>query len=324
MRYLAFALTLLLPLSVQAETAKAPNVVTDIAPVHSLVAQVMKGVGTPTQIMRPGASPHGYAMRPSEARALAAADLVIWVGHGLTPWLEKPVDNLGDKAVSLELMTVKGISKFEYRKQIRIGEEEHGKHDDHDHAKHDDHGKAKHDDHHDHDHSGADPHAWMSPDNAMVWMTAIAEALAKADPANAATYRANAVEGNKAIAAAKAEAMAMLAPYGKARFVVLHDAYQYFEKSFGITSTGAVRPGDGQEASPARVAKLRAEVKERGITCAFSEPQFKETLVKNLFAGQGVKLARLDPLGSHIKPGADMYPALILDLATNISACLKP
>ena len=75
-----------------AAQADVPRVATDIAPVHSLVAMVMEGVGTPDLIIPSGATPHSYAMRPSEARALAQADMVIWIGPALTPWLadQKP------------------------------------------------------------------------------------------------------------------------------------------------------------------------------------------------------------------------------------------
>ena len=67
--------------------ANPPNVAVDIAPVHSLVAQIMAGVGEPDLIIQPGASPHGYSLRPSQARALARADVVFWTSEELTPWV---------------------------------------------------------------------------------------------------------------------------------------------------------------------------------------------------------------------------------------------
>ena len=80
--------------------AEAPRVATDITPVQSLVARVMQGAGEADVIVSPGMSPHGYAMRPSEARALEQADLVIWMGAELTPWMEHAIETLaGDAAV---------------------------------------------------------------------------------------------------------------------------------------------------------------------------------------------------------------------------------
>ncbi len=86
--------------------AEAPRVVTDIAPVHSLVAMVMEGVGTPSLLLDPGTSPHSYAMRPSEAAALERADVVVWIGPALTPWLERPLHNIAGRARVLTLLDI--------------------------------------------------------------------------------------------------------------------------------------------------------------------------------------------------------------------------
>ncbi|PIP97144.1 MAG: zinc transporter, partial [Rhodobacterales bacterium CG18_big_fil_WC_8_21_14_2_50_71_9] len=97
MRRLTPAAAMMLALSGTAMAA--PQVATDIAPVHALAARVMAGVGAPSLIVPPGASPHGYALRPSEAAALERADVVFWVGAALTPWLEGAIDALaGDAA----------------------------------------------------------------------------------------------------------------------------------------------------------------------------------------------------------------------------------
>ena len=106
--------------------ADAPSVATDILPVHSLVSRVMDGVGEPELILPPGASPHGYSMRPSQAAALEGSDLVIWVGEGLTPWLAEPIEVLAGDAVHLELLEVEGIHLIE------TGEDGHGHEEGHD------------------------------------------------------------------------------------------------------------------------------------------------------------------------------------------------
>ena len=93
--YFALPLLTTFPLATLAEV---PRVTVDIPPVYSLVATVMGDVGTPELFIQPGASPHGYSLRPSEASALDSADLVIWVSDSLTPWLEGPVENLAGDA----------------------------------------------------------------------------------------------------------------------------------------------------------------------------------------------------------------------------------
>lgn len=156
MRALILALSVL-PGALRAE---APNVVTDIAPVHGLVATVMEGVGTPTLLIPPGASPHSYALRPSDARGLAKADLVVWVGHGLTPWLEDPLGALAPDAAKLELLEAEGMRVLGFREGAGFDahDHDHGGHDDHE--DHEDHAEDAHDqkDDHDKDHAHAGEH----------------------------------------------------------------------------------------------------------------------------------------------------------------------
>lgn len=330
-------------LATQAQ-ADVPNVATDIAPVHSLVARVMQGVGEPDMIIRQGASPHGYALRPSEARALQNADLVVWVGDDLTPWLEEAIDSLAADAHALELLHAEGTQVFDFRESAVFGDhddheehddhhdrhkDEHGHDDDHDehhdehedehkdeHAGHDDHG---HEDHH--DHGGADPHAWMSPANAAVWLKAIAEELSELDPANADIYTTNAEVGATEIAAAVDDIKAQLAPVKDAGFVVFHDAYQYFEEAFGLHVTGAIQISDATAPSAARIAELQAEIAEHSIFCIFAEPQFNDDLVAAV-APEGTKTGIIDPLATNIPAGPSLYTRWLRGLANNVSDCL--
>ena len=352
--------------------ADAPRVATDIAPVHSLVSQVMKGVGEPDLIIPPSASPHGYAMRPSEARALSNAQLVVTVGHALTPWLEEPIENLAGEAVKLELMDISGMTLLSYREgdgfeahdhdhghghghddhddhddHAEHDEHDHDKHDDHDHAKHeddhddhdhakeeghdhDDHDHAKHDDHDDHDeHDHAahgegetDPHIWLDPANGATALAAIAETLSEIDPENAATYQANAAEGQAVLATLTAEVQATVAPAAGKPFIVFHDAYQYFEGQFGLAAVASVLAGDAATPGAARMTELRDQVADAAAVCAFSEPQMNQGLLNTVVEGQGTKIAVLDPLGVDLPLGPDHYPTLLRNMAESLANCL--
>ena len=81
-----------------AQAGEPPRVVVSFAPAHSLAARVMAGIGAPELLLRPGASPHFHAMRPSEAEALQRADVVFWVGAVLEPWLRGPLRALAPNA----------------------------------------------------------------------------------------------------------------------------------------------------------------------------------------------------------------------------------
>ena len=143
---------------------ESPKVVVSIKPLHSLVSAVMEGVGTPTLLVKKG-SPHAYTLRPSEARALASADLVIWIGHEMESFLEKPLETVAENAKQLELAEVLETSLLKTRSGVEWDEHEH--HEDHEeHATHEDHeeeheGHEEHATHEDHDeeHEGHEEHA---------------------------------------------------------------------------------------------------------------------------------------------------------------------
>ncbi|GAA6199539.1 zinc ABC transporter substrate-binding protein [Aquicoccus sp. SU-CL01552] len=351
--------------------AEAPQVVTDIAPVHALTSTVMDGVGTPVLLVKPGLSPHSYALRPSQARALQDADLVVWVGEGLAPWLEKPLESLAGRGEMLELIEAEGTIKLPYRGAddvLAAAEAEHADHDhavddhdDHDHEEgHDDHDhdahEEGHDDHDDHDHDAHeeghddhdghghdaheeehdeghdeaghhhhhgsyDPHAWLDPQNGAVWLEVIAEKLAALDPEHADLYRANAAKGQAEIAAAVDEVTEALRPMQGVAFVSYHDAFQYFEKRFGLTLVGTVTPGDATDPSPAQLAQLRDRLVDLGVRCAFAEPQFDTGLLEAAVAGRDIPILELDPLGRRHELGKGLYPALIRDLGAGFAAC---
>lgn len=347
----------LVALSAQADV---PKVVTDIAPIQALVAKVMDGVGSSKQLLPANVSPHDYAMRPSEARALQNADLVIWVGAELTPMLEESLTSLAAGAATLELLHLNGTRELEFREneafiELSLGgkdahnhdEESHGDHADHDdhenHDDHEDHADDGHEDHADHEehathkddhddedahgshdghsHEGVDPHAWLDPENARFWASAIAVKLSELDPDNAATYRANAADLDAELIALTASISEQLAPFQGHGFVVFHDAYQYFETRFDLAASGAFLNGDGASPSAARLKGIQDVLTDNNITCVFTEPQFNDDIVTAISDGLDLHSEELDPTGA--KQDTPNYPELIQTLANQFEACLS-
>ncbi len=295
--------------------ADVPKVAVDIAPVHSLVARVMDGIGSPDLVVQLGASPHEYSLRPSEARALQDADVVFWVSAGLTPWLADTIETLSSDASVTELLETDGTIELEFRENALFEKHDHGDHDEHE-EEHDD-----HDDHDDHGHGAHDPHAWLSPNNAMNWLNVIAGQLSAADPENAGVYFANAAAGRAEIEAIIGEVNATLAPVRGEKFIVFHDAYQYFENDFDFSAAGAISIGDASDPSPARIAEIQARVADEGIDCILAEPQFNPGLVATVLEGSQAHTGIIDPLGSDLELGADFYPQLIKNIAASLAAC---
>ncbi len=295
-----------------ATLADVPRVATDIAPVHGLVARVMMGLGSPDLVVQPGASPHGYSMRPSEALALNRADFVFWIGEALTPWLEGSIETLAADARVVELLHVDGVIELSFREGARF---DHHEDEDHESEGHEEEG------HDDHDHEGIDPHAWLAPENGKLWLDLIATELAQFDPENATTYRANAEAGRAEIDAVVVTIDAALDPLRHGGFVVFHDAYQYFETSFDLSALAAISLSDATAPSPARIAEVRDTVAELSVSCVFSEPQFNPGLVATVLDGTGAKTAVIDPMGTALPLGPQFYSALLLDLGQRMAGC---
>ena len=316
------------------------NVVASIKPVHSLVASVMAGVSTPELIIEGSGSPHTYALKPSQARQLQDADLIFWVGNKIEPFLEKSIAGIASHDVSIALSEIQGLTKIKLREGADFethDDHDHGDHDDDDHdeghddhADHDDHDEG-HDDHADHDDhdeghddhdEGFDQHVWLDPVNAKAMVHTIEEALVKADPSNATLYEANAARMLTRLDILLEDVNAQLEPVKGEGYIVFHDAYQYYEKRFGITAIGSITVSPEHLPGAKRVSELQDKVRSLNAVCVFSEPQFEPKLVsvvvENTDAGTGV----LDPLGATIESGPDMYFALIRNMTTALTDCL--
>lgn len=324
------ALALPMILSSGVLKADVPNVVADIAPVHSLVSMVMKGVGEPKLLIPQNASPHHYAMRPSEAKALQEANLVVYLGHDMSPWLEPLFETVAASADPLDLSEVDGVLQLSYRGGPVFGEKEgHDDHDDHeghDHEKegHDDHDDHEgRDDHAHHDHDGNDPHMWLDPANALVWLDAIASELGHIDPENAARYRANAKTAKEEISHETHHIEDHLKSVQGKGFLVFHDAYQYFENRFGIFATGSISLGDASKPSPKRLQQLKHHFEEEGIHCVLSEPQYSSKLINSVFGGFKPHIGVVDPIGVDLELGSGLYLELLENIAVGIAQCVN-
>ena len=322
------AVSLIALLSATPALAEAPRVVTDIPAVHSLVAQVMGEIGSPDLLLEAGGNAHNYQLRPSQARAVADADLVFWIGPEMTPWLDRTLDGIGGGAKAVALIEAEGTYRRDFGDEAAHDhDEEHGHDDDHgeadDHDHDDDHGHSEAEDHDGHDHTGVDPHAWLDPANARSWLSVIAAELSAADPDNAPSYAANAAAAATGIAGLDARLAARLAPVADRPFVTFHDAYGYFAGHYGLTVAGSVALGDAATPGAARLAELRAELEQGGVVCAFPEAQHDPALVATVVEGTGVRVGgTLDPSGATLDFGPGLYAALLEGMAETLAACL--
>ncbi len=315
-----------------AALAEVPKVVTDFAPTYGLVSMVMGDLGQPEILLDKGANAHEFQLKPSQSAALQEAGLVVWVGPGMSPWLERVLESFG-AVPDLRLLEVKGSHLQEFGAEAAHDHEGHA-HEGHDHEAeahadhdgHEDHAEAGHEghSHEGHSHEGIDPHAWLDPANGAVWLEAIAAELSRLDPENAATYAANAAKGKALIAETDAQIAAQLQPVQGKPFVVFHDAYGYFAAHYGLTVAGAVALGDATSPGAAHLRDLQEKAGAEAL-CLFPEAGHDGKQVEQMAEATGVKLgAALDPEGAALERDALIYPALLQGLATSLTDCLTP
>ncbi|MCH8916855.1 MAG: zinc ABC transporter substrate-binding protein [Alphaproteobacteria bacterium] len=289
-----------------------PAVVASIAPIHSLAAMVMEGVATPRLLLPTAMSPHDYALKPSDARALARARLVIWVGPGLENFLEKPLATLArrsekltlGKMAGLTLRRARGAGLWQASDRGRGGSRQ----------KPSGQGRAPA--------PGGDLHIWLDPRNAIAMVGEMARVLARMDGANGARYFANMRRAVAEISTLDAALEARLEPIRRVPYLVFHDAYGYFEGRYGLNAVGAVVVAPDRRPGIKRLRAIRARLRRAGAACVFAEPQFPRARAAALTEGTGAGVGVLDPVGVGLVPGPGLYPALLNGLADGLLACL--
>lgn len=302
-RLFAFFLALTATLSFVAPAQADVRVLTSIKPLQLIAAAVQDGVAVPEVLLPPGASPHNYALRPSDVRRVQSADLLYWIGPDMESFMPRVL-----KGRSLPTVTVQELPDLKLR-----------------HFAEDNHSHAEHADDHDHDHrpGSLDAHLWLSPTNARVIAARMAADLSAADPANAPRYQGNLKAFNERLDALDSRLKARLAVVSGKPYFVFHEAYDYFEDAYGLKHTGVFSVASEVQPGAQHVAAMRARLQEVGKTCVFSEPPLRPRLAETLTAGLPVKLAELDALGGYTPATAQGYEQVLEKLGNDLAACLE-
>ena len=313
------------------------KVVTTIKPLHSLISNVMDGVGEPSLIIEGSTSPHSFVLKPSHAKMIEQADIIFWIGEDIETFMEKPLESIAKNAKKISFMELTSIEKLKFREENIFDHDDHEDHghgedkdhDDHGHGEkkdHDDHGHGEDKDHDDHGHGHEghhhgefDGHIWLDPANAKEMLHEIAHELADLDPDNASKYESNA---DQAILSIDKMIKEIDGNVNKdAKFIVFHDAYQYFEKRFGVMTAGALTLNTDVLPGAKQISEIQEVIAERDIKCIFSEPQFNPKIIETIAQDTGIKTGVLDPLGSIFDANKMQYFKLINDLGNKLKDC---
>jgi len=280
------------------------RVLTSIKPLQQIAAAVQDGVGSPDVLLPPGASPHHYALRPSDVRRVGDADLLYWIGPDMENFLSRVLASRSKATVA--------VQSLEGMKLRHFGEDSQS------------HEEANHDDHdHDHRPGSLDAHLWLSSANARVIAAKMAADLAQVDPANAARYQSNLKAFDERLDALDARIKARVAGIADKPYFVFHEAFDYFEAEYGLKHTGVFSVASEVQPGAQHVAAMRKRLQEVGKTCVFSEPPLRPRLAETLTAGLPVRLAELDALGGTDPVDGKGYERLLEKLGGELAGCLE-
>lgn len=309
------AISCLATLLLSTSALAAPRVIASIVPVHSIVASVMGDVGTPELLLSGRNSEHTASLSPQQLSDLGKADVVFMNGGGLEYKLGQIS---GGEAVNgrkfVSLFDSPGIKVLDVRKGGTFEADEHEEE------------ESGGEEHEGEDHDEAvltiDPHVWLDPKNAKLMTKAVVTELSRVDPANAGTYAANAAAFATSLDQLAAGISAETKPIQNKPFIVFHDAYQYFEKRFGLTAVGSISDVSAAAPSAKSLNEIRSKLEETKAICVFREPQFDAKYVTVVLEGSKAKPGILDPIGSDITPGPKAYAELLTRLAKGARDCL--
>ena len=323
-------LTTFLFLHFQALALETKGVITTIQPINSLVSAVIGNTGKTISLIPAEISPHEFKLKPSDAKKMQEGNIIFYISKHLESDVVKVFDNLPKNIKIVDLLEETGIEHLSIRDNEAWERHDHHGHDDHDdhdkHSKkHDDHDHdkhaKKHDDHDDHQ-TKDDVHIWLSPDNAIKIINKANKVLSLYYPQNAKIYDENTKIMIDKINKLKAELTKDLAPIKDKPYVVFHDAYQYFEKAFGLNAVGSVALEGDIASSPKQVSYIKEKIVKLKASCVFQEPQFDSKLVKIVVEGTNAQIGTLDPLGVGIKDEKDFYLQLLRNMAKSLKECL--
>ncbi|ULN63493.1 zinc ABC transporter substrate-binding protein ZnuA [Vibrio gigantis] len=285
--------TLLLAPSV----ASANTILTSFKPIQMIVTELTQGVSEPDVLMNSNASPHDYALKPSDVKKVHSADMVVWFGPDLEAFLTKVVSSNENV---IEISSIPGINLRAY------GHEEHD-----------------HDAHEGHHHGSHDPHFWLGIDQVEVAAKYISDKLIETDPDNAMAYQENLDSFLIALEEKKQSIREQLAPIKDKGYYVFHDAYGYYEEEFGLNNLGHFTVSPDRKPGAKSLIAIKKTIVQENVQCVFSEPQFTPAVIESVTRGSNAKQGQLDPVGSDVEVKIGSYFEFLQQLTDSYTSCLN-
>jgi len=294
-RYFSIPLFQLLLVSVcllSIAQAKTPNVLATIKPIHSLAQAISEGISDTQLLIEGFQSPHDYYLKPSDRRKLFQADVIIFASENIESFLPAISQQNKARQQIINLSSIEGIELLGARYQ-----------------------------HHDHHHS-IDGHIWLSLSNAKIIASYLADIFIQLDPDHAAQYRANETKLLSRLDHLKTQIQNRLNHKQVPRYLMFHDAFQYFEHEFQLRPARYVTTSPEHISGIRNVQSLKQHIEQNNIQCIFYEPPEIPSIVNTLVDDRAIKVLPLDPVGSHLNTGSQLYFTLMEEIASNLYGCM--
>ncbi len=288
-------ISLLLSLTALPISSWANTILTSIKPIQMITHELTLGVTEPQVLRSANASPHDYALRPSDVKTIRSSNLVIWFGKDLEPFLDKVLSQQD------HVLTLSQIPNLKLR---AYGEEEHHHDDGHDHGTH-------------------DPHFWLGVEQVEQVANAIAQKLIDMDSEHKDIYAKNLNEFVASLHMTDEQIAAKLESVKQQPYYVFHDAYDYFEHHYGLNNIGHFTVSPDRKPGAKTLIGIRKALAANEAKCVFSEPQFQPAVIESVVRGSDAKTGVLDPLGMDIPVKQGSYFAFLNSMSDSFYNCLS-
>ncbi len=319
-------------------------ILSSIKPLQLIAADINQGVIESVSLLPPGASPHAYALRPSQIKKIHAATAIYWVDPLLESFVKKSFNQYADKSFALAALTVKPLATttaealdhtLETPEQHALHSDEEEAHSEHEeehntdtHLEDEQDAHQGHDDHqhspviHQHKYQGKDLHIWLSPAKALQIAKLMQLNSTKLFPQHSALLAANYQRFEQNINDLDFQLNAQFNTLRGLGFLVFHDGYSRFVEHYQLNQLAAITLNPSKRSGAKHLAQLRDVINEDKPVCIFSEPQFSAASVKTLVRNSAVNIAQLDPLATDINVDKDRYVSFMKHFAQQFIDCL--
>lgn len=275
--------------------ARAPDILASIKPIHALTQAITADISNTQLLIHGFQSPHDYYLKPSDRRKISQADIIIFASENIESFLPAISRQNKPNQRIINLSNIKGIQLLEARHQ---------------------------DAEHDHQHHSLDGHIWLSVSNAEIIVSYLADTFARMDAEHAAQYTDNAKKILSRLSQLKARIQNQLNNQHTPRYLMFHDAFQYFEHEFQLSQAQFVTTSPDHISGVRRIQNLKQFIKQNSIQCIFYEPPEIPSIIHTLVDDEAIKILPLDPIGTHIDAGPQLYFTLIEEIASSLHQCM--